>query len=120
MIMPHKIPGKTWETIGATVFTFNNNHFLCVVHYHSKFPKVKQVEELSAEHLIRCCKIIFAKYKLLSKMVSDTGIKFISEKFIEFCRYQKIKYAISSYTYQSNELEETCIKVVKRMMKKCF
>ena len=47
MIIHHDIPGKTWEVIGADMFTLNNKNYLCIVDSHNKFPIVKMAEDMS-------------------------------------------------------------------------
>ena len=71
--------------LGADVFHFNNKNYLCIVDYHSKFPVVKRLEGLSAENLIATVKVIFAKYGIPHKLMSDTGTNFVSDKFQKFC-----------------------------------
>ena len=58
----HNIPGKLWEVTGANMFTLNNNNYLCIVDYHSKFPIVKRAEDMTAESLVLACKVIFSEY----------------------------------------------------------
>ena len=59
---------------------------LCIVDYYGKFPVVKKVGSLAANDLVQMAKIIFAKYGLLKKIVSDAGTNFMSETFETFCR----------------------------------
>ena len=49
MIIHHKIPAKTWDIVGADMFTVHNRNYLCIVDYHSKFPVIKKMEDLSAD-----------------------------------------------------------------------
>ena len=46
-IIHHDIPEKPLEVIAADMFTLNNKSYLCIVDYHSKFPIVKDAEDLS-------------------------------------------------------------------------
>ena len=69
------------EILGADMFTLNSKAFLCVVHYHRKFPVVKVNDGLSADSLIKICTIIFSQYKHLRKLMADTSKNFVSEKF---------------------------------------
>ena len=59
----HDIPMRPWEVIGADVFQLNNNNYLCIVDYHSKFLVIKRMVGLSAGILIGAVKIIFAEYE---------------------------------------------------------
>ena len=81
--MSNEILVRPWEFVGADIFTINDKHYLCI-DYHSTFLVMKQVERFSADNLIKSCKIIFSEYRLLSKISSDGGTTFVSEKFEEF------------------------------------
>ena len=67
------------------MYMLSNKAHLCNADYHSKFPIMNLMDGLSADILIKMCKIIFAEYRLLIKMYG-IGINFVSEKFWEFCR----------------------------------
>ena len=51
----HEMQGKLWESVGADIFTINNKHSLCIVDYHNRFPVIKQVKGLCADHLMKVC-----------------------------------------------------------------
>ena len=80
-IIHPEIPGKPWEVTEADVFTLQNNNYLCIVDYHSKFPVIKMMKDLLADSLILECKIIFSEYGLPKKIMSDAGSNFISDTF---------------------------------------
>ena len=112
----YDIPLRPWEVLGADVFHFNNKDYLCMVHYHSKFPVIKRMEGLSTESLITTTKVIFAEYGIPCKLMSD----FVSDKFRTFCSKLNIKQAVSSaYHHQSNGQAKACIKLIKCTLKKC-
>ena len=72
-VIHHEIPGKQWEVIGKDMFTLYKRNYLWIVDYHSKFPVIKKTEGLSTDNLILACKIIFSKYDLPKKIMSDAG-----------------------------------------------
>ena len=55
----HKNPRKPWEVVGADMFALHNKKYICIVDYYSKFPVIKEMEDLSAGNLTLICKIIF-------------------------------------------------------------
>ena len=119
-IIHHNIQLRPWDVLGTDIFHFNNKNYLCIVDYHSKFPIVKRLEGLSAESLITTTKVIFAKYGIPQKIMSDAGTNFVSEKFQHFCKTINVEQAVSSaYHHQSNRQVETCIKFIKCAFKKC-
>ena len=58
-IIHHDIPIKLWDVVGTDMFTINNNKYLYVVDYHSKFPIIKKTEDQSADSLVLTHKVIF-------------------------------------------------------------
>ena len=115
-----KIPLRPWEVIGADVFHFNNKNYLCIVDYNSKFPVVKRLEGLSADSLIDTVKIIFTKYGIPQKIMSDADTNFMSDMFWQFCKTINIEQSVSSaYHHQSNAQVKACIKFIKCTFKKC-
>ena len=102
------------------LFHFKNKHYLCTVDYNSKFPVIKRLEGLSAENLINMVKIIFTKYGIPHKIMSDVGTNFIANRFWQFCKSINVEQVISSmYHHQSNGQVKACIKFIKCTFKKC-
>ena len=66
--IPCDILCKSWEVVGADIFSINNNAQLCIVDCYSKFPIVKKSDGLSANKLIRTVKIVFNEFGLLKKI----------------------------------------------------
>ena len=75
------------------MFTLHNKNYLCAVDYHSKFPVIKKMEDLSADSLILTCKIFFSEHGLPKKM-SGAGTNFISDKFKRFCQNLNIEQVV--------------------------
>ena len=102
-IIHHDIPLHPWEVIGTDIFHFNNKNYLCIIDYNSKFLVVKELEGLSVESLINTTKIIFTKYGIPQKIMSDASTNFVSDRFHQFCKSINVEQAVSSaYHHQSN------------------
>ena len=72
------------------------------------------------ESLIATTKVIFVEYGIPCRLISDTGINFVSDKFRRFCTQLNIEQALSStYHHQSNGQVKACIKFIKCTLKKC-
>ena len=103
----------------------NIKTYLYVVDYQSKLSVVKQMNglsaDLSADTLIKICKITFAKCGLSRKIISDSSTNFDLEKFWEFCRHLNIYQAVSSsYNHQSNGQADMSMKLEKYDIETCF
>ena len=117
-IIHHGVSLRPWEVVGADVFHFNNINYLCVVDYNSKFPIVRKLQGLLAEHLINAVTAIFAKCGIPHKIMSDTGTNFVSERFRQFCKSISVEQAVSlAYHHQGNGQVEACIKFIKHTYK---
>ena len=98
----------------AYIFSFKKCMLLCIVYYYSKFPIVRKPDSLTVNDRVKAAKIVFAKFKLTMKIISDTGINFTSDTFKQFCRQMNIEQAITLlFHHQSNRQVEACIKFVK-------
>ena len=93
------------------IFILHNGNYLYIVDYHSKYPVMKKMEDISADSIILTCKIVFSDYSLLKKIMSDSGGNFISDKFKTICRSLNIEQAFSSYHQQSNGSMQQTYKV---------
>ena len=79
------------------------------------------MESLSADNMILACKVIFSEYGIPKKIMSNTGGKFVSEKFKEFCTKLNIEHAtLSLYHSQSNGQLKTCIKFFQMYNQKVY
>ena len=100
------------------MFTIYNINYLCVVDYNSKFPIIRRLQGLSAEHLINAVTAIFAEYGILQEIMSGAGTNFVSERFRQFYKSINVEQAVSStYHHQSNGQFEACIKFIKHTFK---
>ena len=118
-IIHHDIPIRPWNVIGADMFTLNDKIIfaLYIIIANSQSSR----KDLSADSLILTCKAIFAEYEIPKRIMSDSGINFISEKFKNFCKSLNLEQAVSSSCHhQNNEQVEACIKFVKCTLKKSF
>ena len=96
--------------VTTNLFIFNDNNFLCIAEYHTKFSIVMEIERPLAEYLKKYVKIIFVRYRIISEIVPDIGTNSLSEKFTEFSRKLNIEQDMSSsYNHLSNRNEEACI-----------
>ena len=53
---------------------------------HTKFPVIKNMENLSADHLVLAYDYFFSVWTTRMKIMSDASGNFISEKSKELCK----------------------------------
>ena len=98
----------------------NNKTHVCLVHYHRKFPVMKEINELSVNSLIKMGKIIFAEYYFPQRICLMLAqiLFFFSSNVPGILHIPECHQAISSQNHQSNGQVEVCIKFI--MHCKCF
>ena len=67
----HKILERLLKSFRTDSLSFDSKHYLCILHYHSKFQVIKLVGGFNAHNLFKRCKMISFRVQLPSKIVSD-------------------------------------------------
>ena len=87
-LLPHEIPSRPWEVVGADMVFFNDADWLIIADYYSKFPIVRKMPKpwLSSS-VVSLTKEIFSETGVPSRVVSDNGPHFarVSQRFT-FCQ----------------------------------
>ena len=47
----HEIPSVPWSKVATDIFHFESRSFLLVVNYTSRFPIVREIKSMSAQHI---------------------------------------------------------------------
>ena len=61
-MIPHEIPNRPWEKLGADYFTFAGKDYLLVVDYYSKYPEVVRMNSKTAEATMKNMTQIFSRH----------------------------------------------------------
>ena len=118
MIIPHAIPDRPWQKVGADIFQHNGSDYLCVVDYFSKYPFIRLLKDKTASTISAHLKSIFCEQGIPEEMISD-NMPFSSSVFKKFVNEYNFKSTTSSPTYaQSNGQVERTIGTVKQILKK--
>ena len=117
-MIPHDIPNRPWEKLGADYFSFAGNDYLLVVDYFSKYPEVVRVNSKTAEATINKMKQIFSRHGIPNTLVAD-NMPFNSKAFRQFAKEWDFSVVTSSPNYaQSNGLAERNVQTIKTLLKK--
>ena len=49
----HEIPSVPWSKVATDIFHFESNSYLLVVDYTSRFPIVRELKSMSAQHITK-------------------------------------------------------------------
>ena len=90
-----------------------------MVDYTSRFPIVRTLKSMSAQHVTEHFRLIFSEYSWPDTLVSDNGPCYVAETFTNLMKEYAVNHITSSPHYpQSNGLAEKFIQIVKNIFYK--
>ncbi|CAC5406181.1 unnamed protein product [Mytilus coruscus] len=112
-------PELPWLTVGTDIFYWNNNNYLIIVDYYSRYFEIAKLENIRASCVITHMKSVFARHGIPSKVRSDSGSQYVAAEFRQFAESWGFTHTVSSPHYQqSNGLAERFVQSVKKMLSK--
>ncbi|CAC5373081.1 unnamed protein product [Mytilus coruscus] len=97
-------PKLPWMTVGTDIFYWNNNNYLLIVDYYSRYFEIAKLENI---RVITHMKSVFARHGIPSKVQSFSGLQYVSAEFRQFAESWRFTHTVSSPHYQqSNGLAE--------------
>ena len=58
MALGHEIPAVPWSKVATDIFIFKSKSYLLVVDYTSRFPIVRELKSMSAQHVTEHFRLI--------------------------------------------------------------
>ena len=77
----HEVPVIPWTKLAMDIFTFDNENYLLVVNYTSKFPIICKLPSMTARVVMDIMKSIISEEGHPTTIVSDNGSHYTSEYF---------------------------------------
>ena len=115
----HEVPTVPWSKVATDIFHYESQPYLLVVNYTSRFPIVRKVKSMSAQHIAEHFKSIFSEYGWPDTLVSDNGPCYVAETFVNLMKEYAVNHITSSLHYpQSNGLVEKFVQIVKNLFYK--
>ena len=115
----HKVPAVPWSKVATDIFHYESQPYLLVVDYTSRFPIVRRIKLMSAQHIAEQFKSIFSEYEWPDTLVSDNGPCYAAESFTNLMQEYAVNHITCSPHYpQSNGLVEKFIQIVKNLLYK--
>jgi len=119
-MIPHDVPQKSWHTLGADLFYWNNSHYLLVCDYYSKFPLVRKLANCESSTTIAHMKGMFEEHGIPDKLITGNDTQFTSEVFQKFSNTYGFDHVTTSPYYpQANGFIERNVQTVKNLLQKC-
>ncbi len=118
-MIPHQTPTRPWQVVGTDLFQWNNDVYLVVVDYYSRYPEMTRLTTTTSAMVINKMKSFFARHGIPEKVVSDNGPQYASAEFARFAAEWSFQHVTSSPLYpQSNGLAEKYVHIMKRLLTK--
>ena len=115
----HEVPPVPWSKVATDIFHYESQPYLFIVDYTSRFPIVRKLKSMSAQHITEHFKSIFSEYGWPDTVVSDNGPCYVAEAFSTLMKEYAVTHITSSPHYpQSNGLAEKFIQIVKNLFHK--
>ena len=117
-MIPHDVPNRPWEKLGADYFSFAGKDYLLIVDYFSKYPEVIHMNSKTAEATVKMMRQIFSRHGIPNTLVAD-NMPFNSKAFKQFAKDWDFSVVTSSPNYaQSNGLAERNVQTIKNLLRK--
>ena len=114
-----ELPPRPEEVVGTDVFTFQNELYVVLIDYYSRWIEALPIRTQTSGAVIRVMKDLFACFGIPSVIRSDNGPCYASREFQEFAEAYGFTQATSSPRYPaSNGLAEGAVKIIKRLWSK--
>ena len=90
------LPNILWHTIGTDLFTFENQEYLIIADYFSKYPIIKKLHELSSQAIANFTSEIFSMFGVPNTVISDNGPQFVGKAYQSLIQSYGICHITSS------------------------
>ena len=115
----HELPERSWQKVGADLFSINDKNYLVTVCYFSNFWEIDKLYDTTSRTVIQKLKNHFARYGKPDTLITDNASQFSSDRFHSFMKKWDIIHNTSSPHYpKSNGKAESAVKSAKRMLRK--
>ena len=119
-LIPTEVPPRAWHTVGTDIFLFDDDEYLIIADYYSKYPFVRKLPrgQSNSKTVVNLTKQIFSEQGVPQVVRSDNGPHFQGQ-YPVFAKDYGFRHITSSPHYpRSNGFVERQIKTVKQTLKK--
>lgn len=118
-LMSSELPERPWQQVGSDLFTLNQDNYLLVVDYYSRYVEIAKLTPTRSQDVIVHLKSIFSRHGVPENFFSDNGPQYSSQQFKDFAVAYGFKHVTSSPRFaQSNGEAERHVQTVKQLLKK--
>ena len=105
-----------WTKLASDIFHFQNDSYLLIVDFTSRFPVVCKLKSMTAKHVASHFTQVFSEYGWPDTLLTDNGPCYASQEFKQLMLDMSVNHITSSPHYpQSNGLAEKYVQIVKNL-----
>ena len=118
--MASELPNVPWHTLGSDLFTQDQENYLIISDYMSKYSIVEKLgKDSSSQKVANITSKYIAIFGIPHSIISDNGPQFIGKPYQQIIKQYGISHVRSSPHHpRSHRFIERAICTVKAMMKK--
>ena len=111
-----EIPVVPWTKLASDIFHFQNDSYLLIVDFTSRFPVVRKLKSMTAKHVASHFSQVFSEYGWPDTLLTDNGPCYAAQEFKQLMLDMSVNHITSSPHYpQSNGLAEKYVQIVKNL-----
>ena len=111
-----EIPPVPWTKVASDIFHFQNDSYLLIVDFTSRFPVVRKLTSMTAKHVAGHFSQVFSEYGWPDTLLTDNGPCYASQEFKKLMLDMSVNHITTSPHYpQSNGLDEEYVQIVKNL-----
>ena len=111
-----EIPAVPRAKLASDIFHFQNDSYLLIVDFTSRFPIVCKLKSKTAKHVASHFSEVFGEYGWPGTLLTDNGPCYASHELKHLMLDMSVKHITSSPHYpQSNGLAEKYVQIVKNL-----
>ena len=98
-----------WAMAASDIFAFEDDHYLVLVDYYSKYVEVTKHNDLTSQDTIEALKERFSRHGIPAKLVTDCGVQHVqytSKEFETFARSYNFEHVLVSPKYILLQMEK--------------
>ena len=114
-----EIPVVPWTKLASDIFHFQNDSYLLIVDFTSRFPIVWKLKSMTAKHVASHFSQVFGEYRWPDTLLTENGPCYESYEFKQLMADMSVNHITSSPHHpQSNGLAEKYVQIVKNLFTK--
>ena len=115
-MIPSDIPIYTFQIVASDLFNWNNQDFVIVVDFYSKYWEIETLYDTKSITIVKKMKKIFTRLGITETLRSDNGPQYTAQVPKEFSKLWNFNHVTSSPEYpKSNGFVERHIQIVKNL-----